>query len=115
MSYESAMEAAGAVVHVSEQFGDYQGTAWAKVTYEGVTGWVSYGYGSCSGCDSWEAFTSDYDYDEGPPADKLAQFGRDYLSPILTQEEAEAEAGKDAEWDSEAENVLMFLRANKVI
>ena len=101
MSYESAMEAAGAVVHVVEQFGDYQGTAWAKVTHEGNTGWVSYSYGSCSGRDAWEGFRSDFGYN-------------DDLSPIMTQEEAEAAASKNSAWDTEADKVLAFIRVNKV-
>lgn len=114
MSYESAMEAAGAMVHVVEQFGDYQGTAWAKVTHEGNTGWVSYGYGSCSECDAWQSFRDGFEYGDDIPADKLAQFGLDYLSPIMTQEEAEATASKDSEWDTEADKVLAFIRTNKV-
>ena len=55
MSYQEALEAAGATVHAFEFFGSYQGDWWAKVTYNGETGWVHGSYGSCSGCDAFEA------------------------------------------------------------
>src|SRR5574340_1404036 len=55
MSYQEAMEAAGAEVVAFEQFGSYQGAWRAKVRYKGETGWVQGSYGSCSGCDAFEA------------------------------------------------------------
>jgi hypothetical protein len=109
--YEGAMEAAGAEVHTSESFGDYQGTVWAKVTYLGVTGWVSYSYGSCSGCDSYQGT---FGYGDDPTPEALAAFGKDYLDPILSQEQAEAAASAHSEWDTEADNVLAFLRKNAI-
>lgn len=138
-SYEGALEAAGAVVHVSEFFGSYQGDWWAKVTYEGTTGWVHGSFGSCSGCDALQA---EFDYDDEPEKKfkdwaeswkregqkntrwewqkaktafqkRYADFGRSYLGGLMTQEEAEAEAGKHLEWDSDAQQMLDFLRTNK--
>lgn len=120
MSYIEAIEATGAVVHVSKDFGDYQGTTWAKITHNGITGWVSWDFGSCSYCDSYERMESDthhrlgLDCGEPIPKDELAKFGEDYVSHIKDQEAAETEAGKDAEWDSEAESVLAFLRENAI-
>ena len=123
MGYREAIEAAGAVVHASEDFGDYQGTSWAKVTYQGVTGWVSWGFGSCSGCDAYEHWESDFrgsrwnddsDMDPEPSQEELAKFGRNYLDDIMSQERAESEAARDIEWDSEAEKVVSFLRNNKI-
>jgi hypothetical protein len=115
MGYEVAMKAAGAEVHEYEQFGDYQGAWWAKVTYEGNIFWVHGSYGSCSGCD---AFQSEFDYtdetcDEHRYTDKqpdcldctnakaaydhkLAEFGRGYLTGNeWTQEEVEASITRD--------------------
>lgn len=55
MSYEEALKAAGAEVHAYETFGSYQGDWWALVSYEGKHGFVHGYYGSCSGCDAFEA------------------------------------------------------------
>ena len=41
MSYQKALEAAGAVVHRFEEFGSYQGDWWALVTHGDKTGWVN--------------------------------------------------------------------------
>lgn len=121
--YTDTMTAAGAVVHIAQDFGDYQGTTWARVTYGGREGWVSYSYGSCSGCDSFQSefgwnFGQTDDYEDRPLTEneeaRVLAFGRDLLDPILTQAEAEAKAAKHSEWDSEADRVLAFLRANAV-
>lgn len=55
MGYREAIEAAGATVHVFQEFGSYQGTWLAKVTYKETKGWIEGAYGSCSGCDSFQA------------------------------------------------------------
>ncbi len=112
MGYEQAIEAAGATIHEIESFGDYQGTTWAKVSFQGVTGWISYSFGSCSGCDSYEGWVSDLPGYREPTPDELAAFGKDYLGDIMPQDRAETEAAKYAEWDSEAEKVLAFIRAH---
>lgn len=103
MSYEQAMSAAGATVLAFQQFGDYQGTWYARVFYLGETGWVSGSYGSCSGCD---AFEGEFGYNEHDQCEehhykkrpvscaacddaeeayrrKLADFGRTYLDGVL--------------------------------
>ena len=128
MSYHSALEAAGAEVHVFESFGSYQGDWWAKVTYKGQTGWIQGSFGSCSGCDAFEA-EFDYSdtacdshrYNEQPNCEpcqvlkkayeeKLAKFGEGYLDGIISQEAAEEYAGKHKDWDSEAEKMVAFLK-----
>lgn len=130
MAYEEALEAAGAVVHAFGQFGDYQGTWWAKVTYNGEVGWTNGSYGSCSGCDAFEAefgFTDrgcDEHRDSPRPEDcldckqvedayniRLADFGRSYLDDMLwTTEKALEEASRNLEWDSEAKDVVKFIK-----
>lgn len=131
LSYEGALVAAGATVHAFQEFGSYQGEWWAKVTYNGETGWVSGSYGSCSGCDAlqgqfgWgfgETEEWDSEYHERRPKsaerlkeerDQFADFGRSYLEDmIFAQEEAEAEAARNIEWDMEAMSVVDFIRAN---
>lgn len=123
--YTDAMEKAGANVLAYEHFGSYQGDAWALVEYDGKRGWVTYSFGSCSGCDSYEAqhfygpYRNDYDSQEEYDAavaeldKRIADFGRDYLSEILTQEEAEKRAAKHSDWDMEADSVLRFIRSCK--
>lgn len=94
MSYQEALEAAGAEVLVFEQFGSYQGDWLARVLYEGQELYINGSYGSCSGCDAFEAeFGFDeqkcnvhiYQYDSPDCTEckaayqqKLADFGRRY-------------------------------------
>ena len=115
--YDSALAAAGARIICFESFGSYQGDWWAKVEYKGETGWVQGSFGSCSGCDAFEAEfgwryngCGDHEYDPQDTCtecqagrrayeEKLADFGRTYLGGLMTQAAAEAEAGRNAEWD----------------
>lgn len=111
MSYQSAMEAAGAQVHDFEQFGSYQGEWWAFVTYKGVTGWVNGSYGSCSGCDAFEAEFGYGHEDDEDYIPRLIAFGEGYLDYILTQEEAIKEASRNLEWDTDAEAMVAFIKS----
>lgn len=129
MGYSEAMEAAGAVVHQFEHFGSYQGDWWALVTLpDGRKGWINGSYGSCSGCDAFEAEfdygTRDYcsephwvhdpacaecvrlkaDYDK-----KLAEFGAGYLDGVMTDAEALKHASEHLEWDSDAQQMVDFI------
>ena len=108
MGYEQAIEKAGATVHCFEHFGSYQGEWWAKVTNQGKTGWISGYYGSCSGCDAYEA---EFGYEDTDDA-KLAAFGIEYLEDIKTQEEAEKSASQNISWDHEAEEMVAFIKKN---
>ena len=124
--YVEALEAAGVVVVVHKSFGSCQGDWWAKVEYEGVSGWVHGAFGSCDHCD---AFLQEFGWNEGccsehdDPVEgcqeceeatkeyqaRLADFGRGYLPPY-SQEEAERLASENLEWDSEASCMLDFIR-----
>lgn len=129
MSYKGALVAGGATVHAFEEFGSYQGEWWALVTFEGETGWVKGSYGSCSGCDALQGEfgydfgdTETYDSDAGgyrpktaaekaDEAARFADFGRSYLVDMLrTQAEAEKDAARDLEWDSDAATMLAFIK-----
>jgi hypothetical protein len=133
MSYHEALEAAGATIHEFQEFGSYQGDWWALVTIDGEKAWIHGSFGSCSGCDSFEAeFGSQddkcephrWEYNVPACADcdkakqeyrkRLAEFGRGYLTSLLTQEEAEKEAGRHVEWDSEAPEMLKFVKEHAV-
>lgn len=130
MSYEQAMEAAGAKVLAFEQFGSYQGDWWALVEFQDKRGFVHGYYGSCSGCD---AFEGEFGYSNDPWCDqhsyrpdadckgcqeakakrdeKLAAFGKDYLDVIVPRETAVVEASKNLEWDGDAQAVVDWLQS----
>jgi len=110
MSYESALQAAGAKILCFESFGSYQGDWLAKVEHEGEVKWIQGCYGSCSGCDAFEA---EFGWDDATP-EKLAEFGRPYLSGGMSQDEAEKFAERNIEWDSDAKPMLDFVRNNKI-
>jgi len=132
MSYESALEAAGAKVIAFKSFGSYQGDWWAQVEHAGKRGWVNGSFGSCSGCDAFEAEfgyadqkCQEHVWEYGSPKDcpacasaqdaftvKLAAFGADYLQTMFSQEQAEAEAVRNIEWDSDAEAMLRWIKEN---
>jgi hypothetical protein len=134
MGYEKAMKLAGANVLQFKEFGSYQGDWWAKVEYEGKTGWVHGNFGSCSYCD---AFHSEFGYNTHKHEDdnyydpiyrelkenceecakvknRLIEFGKSYLSNLLSQEEAVTEAGRYAEWDLNAQEAIKFIKENAI-
>ena len=123
MSYQEALQAAGGNVVEFKTFGDYQGTWWAKVAYGGEYGWVSGSYGSCSGCDAFEAEFSDTNSYSIDPNDKEAQrsydqrlalFGQSYLTALIPQAQAEKELCREIEQNEynveEFQEILNFLR-----
>lgn len=133
MSYQEALTAAGAEVLAFGRFGDYQGTWWAKVRYQGELGWVTGSYGSCSGCDDFQAefgweeaeACEEHKYKKPQPdcaacktagekyTKRLAVFGHSYLDDLLmSQESAEKCASENLEWDSETPAMLTWLMAN---
>jgi hypothetical protein len=111
MSYQNAMEAAGAEVLAYKEFGSYQGDWWAKVKFNDQVVWIHGSYGSCSGCDAFQgefgwdegkcnAHRYSYDFDPNTCVDcvheigryniRLTEFGMSYLTAgNFTQEEAE--------------------------
>jgi hypothetical protein len=64
MGYESLIETAGVGVVDSVHSGDYQGDLYMIVERDGKYGYVVTGYGSCSGCDAYEAARDDDVYSE---------------------------------------------------
>ena len=122
MSYQDALTSAGATVHQFKKFGSYQGDWVALVTVKGTTGWVEGSYGSCSGCDAFEAefgwTDSDCDQHRYRHKDdcagcqtakrvhdaKLADFGRVYLDCIQTTEQF-VKTHSDHDWGDHEEMV----------
>jgi hypothetical protein len=132
MGYSEALEAAGAKVKDYEQFGDYQGT-WIAVLEDNTV--VIGGYGSCSGCDAFEAefgwsdrdSCDEHRYDARDNCtacqnaseryiQKLAEFGQSYLTSAATLDEAIAEYSIRAErgyFSGEDREILEYLKSQK--
>jgi len=128
--YKLALKEAGAEILAFESFGSYQGEWWAKVIWNGETGWVNGSYGSCSGCDAYQSefgFINEeceahrYDYQETCPdcvevkaaiQQRIINFGKTYLEDmLLTQEEAEKKASANIEWDTDAVPMLEWIKS----
>ena len=87
MSYEMCLVKAGAKVLAFQEFGDYQGSWYALVEYNGERGWVEGSYGSCSGCDAFEAEFWDAYKDTPDLEERYAEFGRGYLEVVTPHEQ----------------------------
>lgn len=134
MSYREAIAATGATVREFEEFGSYQGDWLAKVELQdGRVGWVRGSYGSCSGCDAFQAefgygnegWCDEHDY--RPKEDcslciaakaeytsKLASFGAGYLDNLLSQEAVVASVSESLSWDLDAEKMLAFVQRHAI-
>lgn len=113
MSYKSALIAAGAEVLEFQEFGSYSGQWFAKVCYNGETGWVHSWYGSCTMCDQFQAeFDSCYDSQELPEDynKRLADFGKTFLGGILPAEHFLPELDEDSDWDEEDAEAAAWIR-----
>ena len=136
MSYEAALKAAGAEILDFKMVGSYQGRWAAKIVVNGQEGYVFGFYGSCSGCDSWQAecesllpwdhkhgeeyvFSSDImdNSTECPECNearnKIASFGRAYLSPLYSREQAVEIETADAEWSDDAKELYEWITGEK--
>lgn len=120
MSYMQALELAGAEVLEFAQFGNYSGDWWAKVIFNDIEGWVYGHYGSCPHCDLLKRHAPRWDYEDQQGSEKaydeyLCNFGRSYLLDLLDQEEAERIASENLEWDSNAQDIIDFLKQNAIL
>jgi len=127
--YQQALEAAGAVVHEFKEFGSYQGEWFALITYNGEKGWVTGSYGSCSGCDSFEAEFGWADEDcsehryrhvaecigcqeaKAKHQAKLADFGKTYCEGVGSLDGVLAQLDKNGEWDSDSREAAEWIRS----
>jgi len=129
-----ALEATAAIVLYYEAFGSYQGDWVAFIHYDGQLGVVVGSYGSCSGCDAFEAefggghgVANDEEYEyhawnQNKPgceecekeAQKLVDFGKSYCEfALVTLEEVDQKMGRasdDEEWDSDSGEVAKLLK-----
>ena len=128
--YVTALKAAGAEVHEFKEFGSYQGEWFALVTANGQRGWIQGSFGSCSGCDAFEAefgwkcdpYCNDHLYDERKdcPAchaaregydQKLREFGRPYVEGMQTADEILKVLDDHASWDDESREAAQWIRS----
>jgi hypothetical protein len=73
--YNFISEKNGCVKHTSVQIGDYQGDAMACfIRKDGMVGMLDHAYGSCSGCDDYQACWADYDQEN----EALIELANDY-------------------------------------
>ena len=117
MGYVDTLKAAGARAVASKYFGSYQGDWWASVEFKGRKFWVHGTFGSCELCDAFEAefYTQDAaEWSEREKWEREVVFGMGYLNDPWTQKMAEEYAGRNIEWDSEAEEMLRFIKENSV-
>jgi hypothetical protein len=117
MSYEETFAAVpGVVVEWSHYLGSYQGRLICKLTVAGDEGprYVWDYYGSCSGCDSYEAEFGFRYGDNEPTPEELAAFGKPYVDAALTLEEVLTElTPKPGDWyDIECKEALDFVLAD---
>ncbi|CUL01061.1 unnamed protein product [Escherichia phage slur01] len=96
MSYQLALEAAGCEVLDYVEYGCYQGEWLALIRKDGALGVCEGSYGSCLGCDAFEAEFGYLDDEEADYQKRLADFGEGYL-PANTFEEMIAKLQKDVE------------------
>lgn len=110
--YQEALEAAGVTVHAFEQFGSYQGDWIAHVTYGKQTGYIFGSFGSCSGCDAFQAeFGSRW---KDPATDaQLAAFAAEYLDAIVPFANALVTASVNLSWDFEAKAMVAWVEAQE--
>lgn len=137
MSYTQALEAAGAKVLAEGSFGSYQGDWIALVEYKGERGFVSGSYGSCSGCDAFEAefgysddWCGEHSYNRVDDCEacadvrenyriRLEDFGRKYMDDadgnamLDDYDRMLSSASANLSWDSEAEQMVAWVEGQK--
>jgi hypothetical protein len=88
MGYRKCLEAAGAVILASKSTFDYQGMRIFKVRFRDHEGWIMVSYGSCGGCDNYEAWLESFPFGYEPSEGDEADFGMEYLKDgLLTSKE----------------------------
>lgn len=107
--YHRSLEAAGATVIAYKTFGSYQGDWLALVEYNGQRGWVHDYYGSCSGCDAFEA---SFGWDKPETQESLAEFARDYLADLKSNEQIVDIASKHSAYSVEDEAMLKWVKSH---
>lgn len=109
-NYQLALHMTGVKVIGYEMFGSYQGDWWALVEFPNHERYfVGGSYGSCSGCDAFEAEFGWNDESKPDYAHRLRDFGLEYLTDCRTREQAVEEASHNLSWDHDAQGMVDWL------
>ena len=103
--YPAALQAAGFHVIDFQDFGSYQGDWLAFVQYKGQYGFIRGAYGSCSGCDAFEAEC------DGTP-EGLKKFGEQFIGDMSSYEDTLAYVKKHSSWDMEANEMVEWVKSH---
>jgi hypothetical protein len=109
MSYQRALEAAGARILRFQYFGSYQGDWFALVEYNNKKQVIHGYFGSCTICDAFQAEFGYEDEDE----EKLKEFGQGYLEHPIDLEDYIEKFTLQSEWDMDALEIVDFLKLLK--
>jgi len=107
-SYEDCFKAyPDTKVLEAKYYGSYQGEFLCKIIHKGEAFYIHDWYGSCSGCDSFQAeFGFQWD---GSPEDKVIQFAKPYIESALPRDKMLAFLKKeiaDDPWGGEKKEML---------
>lgn len=108
--YATAFRAVpGVTLEWLAEFGSYQGRMVAKIVKDGQTRYIVDYYGSCTGCD---AFQAEFEYiEDNKTPEKLASFGEPYVTGAKTLDEALAElVGSEYKSDEDVEAANRILK-----
>jgi len=119
-SYPMALSVAGYAVHRYQSFGSYQGEWVAEVEKDGDRFWIKSYYGSCSGCDHFEAncsteYADDYSEDYGYPLDDVLRVASDTVDDRVEFSEIVEWIDESSEWDCEADEAREWLKQQGLI
>lgn len=109
IGYLRALKAAGFEVIDYEQFGSYQGDLLVFVKLNQKYGFIIEQYGSCGGCDVFEAEVKT----ENPEALRL--FGERYFDDVRSYDEALKYVSRHAHWDQEAKQMVEWVESHRYV
>ena len=135
MGYRECLELAGATVIDYEEFGSYQGDWLAYIEYEGKKGFIRDYFGSCSGCDSYEAEIGDHyhecvdesyysPHEQGYRENcaicqvekkKAVKFGKGYIDEMTDYDKALEIVSVNKEWDMTCGDMIDFVEKYKAL
>lgn len=105
--YIRAIRAAGYEVIDYEEFGSYQGDLLVFVRKNGKHGFILESYGSCSGCDAFQAEV------RNDTPEEIKEFSIRYEDTMQSYDQALAYAKKHEQWDAEAKEMISWIQKHQ--
>lgn len=113
--YELSLMVAGVTVVDYQEFGAYQGEWWAYIELsDGVRYFVTDYYGSCTGCDDFEAHFYGYNLEEDKDFnywEELRKFGAEYIQCCLNKDQAINKAKESYDYDLTSEEIIEWINS----